>query len=83
MIDNKIRIINKELLKQAKDKCIICGETEYCCLQLHHIKNKQYNISQAVKILPTRLFIKELNKCVCVCSNCHHKIHNGIIKINE
>ena len=40
MIDNKIRIINKELLKQAKDKCIICGETEYCCLQLHHIKNK-------------------------------------------
>lgn len=71
---------NKLLLKERKKKCCICGETTYCCLELHHIRDKLYNISQAVKTLPTKLFKKELDKCICVCSNCHKKLHNGIIK---
>lgn len=70
---------NKQLLKERKTKCIICGETEFCCLELHHTRDKLYNISQAVKKLPERLFIKELNKCICVCKNCHSKLHNNII----
>lgn len=82
MVESKTRTINKLILKSKKNKCIVCGESEYCCLELHHIRDKQYNISQAVKKLPTRLFLRELDKCVCVCSNCHHKIHNGIIKLD-
>lgn len=81
MVPKDIRSKNKQLLKDRKIKCEICGEDEECCLELHHIKDKQYSISQAVKKLPTRLFIKELNKCICVCANCHKKIHKGIIKL--
>lgn len=72
--------INKQLLREYKTKCCICGETMYCCLELHHIKDKLYNISQAVKTLPTPLFIKEIHKCIVVCSNCHKKLHNNIIR---
>ena len=72
--------INKSLLRERKKECCICGEDEYCCLEIHHIRDKLYNISQAVKILPTKLFKKELDKCICVCSNCHKKLHNNIIK---
>lgn len=81
MVDLDNRLLNRKLLKDRKIKCEICGESEECCLELHHIKDKQYSISQAVKKLPTRLFIKELDKCICVCANCHKKIHKGIIKL--
>lgn len=70
---------NKQELLSRKTKCCICGESEQCCLELHHIRNKLYNISQAVKKLPFNLFVKECNKCICVCSNCHKKIHAKII----
>ena len=81
MVPEDIRSKNKEILGERKTKCCICGETEYCCLELHHIRDKQYNISQAVKKLPTRLFVKELDKCICVCANCHRKIHNNVIEL--
>ena len=70
---------NKEILLSRKTKCCICGENNNCCLEFHHMKDKVYNISQAVKYLKTGLFIKELDKCVCICSNCHKKLHSGII----
>lgn len=74
---------NKEILKSIKTKCCICGEDTYCCLELHHIKHKLYNISQAVKKLPTNLFLKELSNCIVVCSNCHKKLHKNIIKYED
>lgn len=74
---------NKVLLKRKKSRCIICGEEEYCCLEVHHIRDKIYNISQAVKILPTKLFSIELSKTICVCSNCHKKLHNNIIRYDD
>ena len=82
-IDNETYYKNKEILKQYKNKCVICGEDSYCCLELHHIKDKLYHISAAVRKLPNRLFIKECEKCICVCSNCHKKLHNGDISYEE
>ena len=74
---------NKALLKAKKIKCEICGETEYCCLELHHLMDKQYNISQSVRNLSTKLFKAELNKCICVCANCHKKLHSNVIKYGD
>jgi hypothetical protein len=79
-MDKETIKLNKQILHKYKTKCCICGESEYCCLELHHIKDKCYNISQAVRTLPTNLFIKELCKTIVVCSNCHKKLHNNIIK---
>ena len=77
----KLRKQNRELIKKYKIKCKICGESDPCCLEFHHIGEKLFNISQAVSHIPTDLFIKELSQTVCVCKNCHSKIHNGLIKL--
>lgn len=71
---------NKQLLRETKNKCCMCGEPTFCCLELHHIRDKVYNISQAVKKLSTEMFMREIAKCIVVCSNCHKKLHSNIIK---
>nr|DAV04229.1 MAG TPA: INTRON TRANSFERASE [Caudoviricetes sp.] len=27
--------------------------------------------------------LKEIKKCVCLCANCHRKVHAGIIDLNK
>ena len=72
---------NKEIENKYKQKCIICGETMKCCLQFHHIKDKKYNISQSVGYLSPEIFKQELDKCVCVCMNCHAKLHDNKVRL--
>ena len=66
---------NKKIENALKTKCAICGEDSKCCLEFHHIQDKKYNISQAVRYLTPEQFKNELSKCICVCKNCHAKIH--------
>ena len=63
--------------------CSICNESDISCLDFHHLNS---NIKE---IAPTNLvnyglesLIKELNKCIVLCSNCHRKLHAGKIKLN-
>ena len=72
---------NKELENKRKQKCEICGESYKCSLQFHHIKEKKYNISQAVRYLNPEIFKEELDKCICVCMNCHAKLHDRSISL--
>ncbi len=64
--------------------CIKCGEKETCCLDFHHLESnkKEFAISKApfANISIARI-LKEIKKCICVCSNCHRKIHAGIITV--
>lgn len=63
--------------------CLLCDEAEVCCLDAHHaVGTKEFNIGQAHRngFSPKRVRA-ELSKCVCVCSNCHRKIHAGILSI--
>jgi len=68
---NKNKRINKKIKKEMEKKCKFCGNDEYCTLQVHRIipgcKGGKYI---------------DLNTVV-VCSNCHNKIHNDIIKIDR
>lgn len=72
-----------KLVELHGGKCKICGYNK-CqqALQFHHIKpeEKSYGISDGV----TRSLdscIKESNKCVLLCANCHAEIEAGIIKL--
>ena len=60
--------------------CQVCPETESVCLEFHHIDpiSKDFDVSEAEKMTLTRLKL-EVAKCACVCSNCHKKIHAGIV----
>ena len=63
--------------------CAICGEREQCCLSAHHVdpKKKSFTlggVGRSRRSLPS--IVKELTKCICLCENCHRKVHAGIVK---
>ena len=65
--------------------CQVCGYNR-CndALELHHInpEEKDFGFGRIMAI-PKRLIeiIKELKKCILLCSNCHREIHAGIIEL--
>lgn len=57
--------------------CQLCPETDPCCLEAHHVKKKNWVVGSNLGHFSPRTFSKELEKCVCLCSNCHLKVHAG------
>ncbi len=62
--------------------CLICSEREPCCLEFHHLdpNEKEFEVAKN----PSRSWENiesEMKKCIVVCSNCHRKIHAGIIQL--
>lgn len=62
--------------------CILCGENEPCCLELHHpdpsVKEGHPSNFRSISF---KRYLREAEKCISVCSNCHKKVHAGIINI--
>lgn len=73
-----------EWLNSLKTPCIVCGETEPICIDFHHIdsKDKDFTIGKH-RNKSKEILLQEINKCVCLCSNCHRKVHSGLINLNN
>lgn len=60
-----------------------CGELDVACLDFHHInpdskKKFQNGKRQCVNEITSPYTLKkEIEKCICICSNCHRKGHAG------
>lgn len=77
---NRDYIYNYKLSKG----CCKCPEREPIALDLHHVdsEEKEHGISKMVNESRSIQSIKtEVNKCIVICSNCHRKLHAGLIKI--
>lgn len=64
-------------------KCNICKESESVCLDFHHIDEtkKVFDISQKVGKVSLASLNEEIKKCICVCANCHRKVHKyGLVE---
>ena len=63
--------------KKYRKPCAKCGETRLYLIQFHHIDpaQKSFNISYYNRIMDNDTIAKEINKCVCLCSNCHDEFH--------
>jgi hypothetical protein len=60
--------------------CQLCGEKTLCCLAAHHRDEttKVFDIGNAArKTMPLVEVARELAKCICLCHNCHAKVHAG------
>ena len=83
--DERKRQAGKELVAQFQSKgCTLCDEKEPCCLSAHHIdgSTKEFDISKGIRQkLSTNRIKTELAKCVCLCENCHRKVHAGIFHL--
>ena len=60
--------------------CKYCGECEACCLDFHHIGKKDRDVSRWVHCKSPKKLYAEIKRCIVVCSNCHRKIHAGLLK---
>lgn len=63
--------------------CVVCKYNK--CLRsmdFHHLdeSEKDYDISTKWKT-PKEEIVKELDKCVLVCRNCHGEVHDGITSL--
>ena len=92
ILKNIIKIINKIILiriqiekkdlqnfintiKTSKG-CSYCGETDFACLDFHHMGEKESEIARAIHNgWSKERLLKEINKCIVICSNCHRKLH--------
>ena len=65
--------------------CKICGESESVCLDFHHLdgNEKDYTIgSRKYSSGNFQSTIKEIEKCVVLCANCHRKLHAGLVTLS-
>ena len=77
---------NRAMVNEAKaGGCVACGEKTLCCMDLHHLDSstKEFNLAEIARgeITGMKRIERELAKCVCVCSNCHRKIHAGLLEL--
>lgn len=63
-------------------KCVICPENESVCLVFHHLdpNTKDFEVS-TFRGHTWKKVKEEIDKCVCLCANCHAKVHAGIINV--
>ena len=67
-------------------KCCICGYNKYFgALEFHHLNSfeKDFSISASGTTRSWERIKIELDKCICVCANCHREIHAGLINIEN
>jgi len=74
-----------EFIKSHKTECVVCGEKENVCLDFHHLDptQKDFNLARQSKYQSFEKIKKEIDKCIIVCSNCHRKIHAGLIILDH
>ncbi len=91
-VKERIYSYDKTCRKKFQDKfndfkqnigCCICKETDPCCLDFHHLHGKDKNVSYFVGAKSMKKLEEEISKCICVCANCHRKIHANKLKAPE
>jgi hypothetical protein len=74
----KNRLLQKDRINEYKDPlcCLKCGEDRNHLLDFHHKdpKKKEFQISQGEGFGWKRV-LKEIKKCIVLCSNCHRDFH--------
>ena len=53
--------------------CSDCGETDPTVLEFDHLRDKAFNIGQALPYRNWDSILAEIEKCEVVCANCHRR----------
>ena len=58
--------------------CSNCGNTDSRVFDFHHedATTKEHNLADMIRLgFSKQNIMKEVNKCVCLCANCHRILH--------
>ena len=74
-------IIKEKAVAYKGGKCVKCGYNKYFgALEFHHVDgSKDFGIGAKGYTRSWEKVMKELDKCILVCSNCHKEIHGGYL----
>lgn len=75
--NNQVKYLRK-YVQDVKEhsKCAICGDSRWYVLDFHHVREKDFTISQKIKEgCSLETIKKEIEKCIILCANCHREIH--------
>ena len=78
---DKQRKIKTDALAYKGGKCCMCGYNKYFgALEFHHLdpSKKEFSIGE-LRAYRWEKLKPELDKCICVCKNCHAEIHGKIV----
>jgi hypothetical protein len=53
--------------------CVDCGETDPVVLEFDHLRDKLFDIGQALPYRNWQSVLDEIAKCEVVCANCHRR----------
>jgi endogenous inhibitor of DNA gyrase (YacG/DUF329 family) len=68
----------EQLIVRRLDKCSVCGyDKNVGALDLHHVnpEEKEFNLSAVYARAYKSEYGAELDKCICLCANCHREAH--------
>ncbi len=83
---NKVCKEHGNKIKEIKSNscCSLCIEKESVCLDFHHMGKKDIVISKVIRAgYSWERILQEMQKCVILCSNCHRKVHAGILTVTK
>lgn len=68
---------NREILDKYKTPCVKCGYSNKMVIEYHHINpnEKSFNIGGSLSKKNLESIPSEVEKCVCMCRNCHAEFH--------
>ena len=70
---------NREIVHSLKQNscCAKCGEKRWYVLDYHHInpENKIKTVAKLMVHSSTDTTLKEIDKCILLCKNCHAEFH--------
>lgn len=64
------------LITKLGDCCSMCGESSPWKLEFHHDGDKTFDINSK-RDGRISVLLEEIENCICVCGNCHRKIHHN------
>lgn len=81
------QVTKQRMVDSFGSRCGICGYDK-CnnALEFHHLNPEEKELTFGhITACPVgwNKIVIELRKCICVCSNCHKEIHDGITKVKE
>lgn len=80
----RVRVAAALIAEFRSQGCAVCAEKAECCLDAHHVdpSAKKFEIANMVRTRGKLSEVPdELRKCVCLCKNCHTKLHAGLITL--
>jgi len=75
LMKRKMKNRREKIIRMKGGECSICEEKDLRCLTLHHMKHKNFPLSARNLTRKWDSILKEADKCVLLCANCHAEEH--------